>query len=78
MVRIAWEEGVLDREVTVSPARLADIPQLSTPRPVHTAMIPARMVYDLGWTVRSWEEAARELIRALAGKIGNTGLSLSL
>ena len=63
VLRMARELGILDRDVMMHPARLADIPQLSTPRPLHTAMIPARLVHELGWTVRSWEEAAREVLR---------------
>ncbi len=66
VLQIARELGILDRDVMVHPAKLADIPQLSTPRPLHTAMIPARMGHELGWTPRCWEEAAREVLRAQA------------
>lgn len=70
VIRMAVEEGVLDREVAVRPAKMADIPQLSAPRPIHTALAPCRLRDELGWSVRPWEEAAREQIRAMgrAGK----------
>ena len=71
VIRMAVEEGVLDREVEVRPAKLADIPQLSAPRPIHTALAPGRLRDELGWELRPWEEAAREQIRAM-GRAGES------
>jgi dTDP-4-dehydrorhamnose reductase len=71
VIRMAVEEGVLEREVRVRPAKLADIPQLSVPRPIHTALAPGRLRDELGWELRPWEEAAREQIRAM-GRAGES------
>lgn len=66
VIEMALEEGVLKREVKVHPTALADIPQLSAPRPLHTAMTPARLMEIQDGPIRGWEEAARDVIRRLA------------
>ena len=71
VIGMALDEGLLERRVEVRPTKLADIPQLSAPRPIHTALAPRRLLDELGWSVRRWEEAAREQIRAM-GRAGES------
>jgi len=65
VLELGHELGLLEKVKEVRQVRLADVPRLSAPRPIHTAMKPARLEAALGWPVRSWEEAARERLRLL-------------
>ncbi len=65
ILEIGKEMGLLDDVKEVRPKRLAEVARLAAPRPVHTAMKPARLAEELGWPVRSWEDAARERLQAL-------------
>ncbi|NNC88254.1 MAG: NAD(P)-dependent oxidoreductase [Akkermansiaceae bacterium] len=67
VLEIATELGAFPEVPRVKPATLAGTPQLSAPRPVHTAMEPHRLMVELGFPVRRWEEAARERIQELLG-----------
>ena len=64
--KLATDAGLLEEEPELHKSKMADIPQLVVPRPIHTAMEPGRLVKELGWAMRSWEEAARFQIRAMA------------
>lgn len=67
-LEIAREEGLLEGEVEVVPRPMDEIARLEVRRPIHTAMEPRRLREEVGWPVRSWEEAARAHFRSLLGR----------
>jgi dTDP-4-dehydrorhamnose reductase len=60
VLEMAEELGLIQPGWEIKPTKLSEIPQLSAPRQVHTAMTPGRLVRELGWRIPSWESAARE------------------
>jgi dTDP-4-dehydrorhamnose reductase len=65
VVRLACEVGLLEEEVPVRKMRMAEIPRLSAPRPVHTALTSRRLEGLLGETIPHWEQEARALLRRM-------------
>lgn len=68
VLEMAESFGILEEGWEISQRVMADIPQLSAPRPAHTAMKPWRLGKELGWPVLDWESAAREEICRLANR----------
>lgn len=65
VLALAHELGFLDDLKEIRGLRLADVPGLSAPRPIHTAMRPGRLCAELDWRVPRWEESARARIERL-------------
>lgn len=59
------EIGLTPEPTPVTPRKMADIPVLSTNRPVHTAMAPARL-HSLGYHAQDWRILLRERVKTLA------------
>ncbi len=64
-MELACELGLLDEVKEVRRRRMAELPQLEVPRPVHTAMKPTRLANELDWPVQRWEEAVRRRLERL-------------
>jgi len=62
-VRLAAAEGLIDTIPGVRPIRLADLPALSAPRPVYSAMNSTRWQEATGFALRPWAESLHDFIR---------------
>ena len=65
VVRIAWEEELLETCPEVQAEGMEQAERLQVRRPVHTAMDPLRLRTDLCWQGLNWEEDARLIVRSL-------------
>jgi dTDP-4-dehydrorhamnose reductase len=66
VLRMAHEAGLLAEVPPVAKTSLAEIPQLSAPRPVHTALGSCRQAEVLGAPLPCWEAAAGLWLREWA------------